>query len=210
MRQKDSLDRYIDHDLLLEQRLIWIGSNVRDDGEESGTDAAMSERLIKSLNILQLGAKAEEPITIQMANLGGVWHHGMAMYDAIRACRAHIKIECFGFCMSAAAILLQAADERILHANCRFMIHDGEDGYVGKPRDFEAWARESNKLRRDMYRIFAERSGQSVGYWSKRCAVDYIMSSEEAVREGLADSVVQPFKKFDKRKPKPRRKPKKA
>lgn len=196
MRHKDSIERYIDHDVLLEQRLIWVGSNILENGEESGTNAHMAEHLIKNLNILQLGPKGEEPITIQMNNLGGIWHHGIAMYDAIRACRAPVRIEATGYCMSMATVVLQAADERILHPNCRVMIHDGEDGYYGHAKNFELWARESKILRHDMYKIYAERSGKPVGYWDKRCTLDRIMSAEEAVREGLADRVLPPVKNF--------------
>lgn len=201
MRHKDSIDRYLDHDLLLEQRLIYIGSSIYENGEESGVDANMAERLVKSLQILQMGPKAEEPITIQMNSLGGSWHHGAAMYDAIRACKAHVRIECMGYCMSMATVILQSGDDRVLHPNVRFMIHDGSDGFAGRARDFERWGDESKYLRKEMYRIFAERSGQPVGYWAKKCSDDTIMSAEQAVREGLADQVIPHVKQFGRKRP---------
>lgn len=199
---KDSIDRYFDYDFHLEGRLIWIGSNSADlEGNESGTDAIMAERLIKALDMLEMGPKALDPITIKMNNLGGFWHHGMAMFDRIRACKAHVTIEAMGYCMSMSSVILQAADSRVLHPNVRFMIHDGQDGFSGHARNFEAWGRESAKIRREMYRIYSERSGQPVGYWAKKCVVDFIMSAEEAVREGLADSIVSPSKQIEKKRP---------
>jgi hypothetical protein len=49
---------------------------------ESGTDAAMAERAIKNLHILDNASS--EPITIITNNLGGSVFHGMAIYDAIK------------------------------------------------------------------------------------------------------------------------------
>jgi ATP-dependent Clp endopeptidase proteolytic subunit ClpP len=206
---KDSTDRLFDYDLHLETRTLWVGSQWSNAEDEGGTDAIMAEKLVKGLHLLSTGAKAEEPIIIKMNNLGGFWHHGMAMYDAIRACKASVTIEAMGYCMSMGSVILQAADRRVLHPNCRFMIHDGGDGYSGHARNFEAWGRESTKIRREMYRIYAERSGKPVGYWAKRCVVDWMMSAEEALREGLADEVLQSVKQFNKtvvKKPRKRKK----
>lgn len=206
---KDSIDRFFDYDFHLETRTLWVGSQWSNAEDEAGTDAIMAERLIKALHLLTSGPRAEEPILIKMDNLGGFWHHGMAMYDAIRACKAHVTIEAMGYAMSMGSVILQAADRRIMHSNCRFMIHDGGDGYSGHARNFEVWGRESAKIRREMYRIYAERSGKPIGYWSKRCVIDWVMSADEAVREGLADEVLPPLKQFNKapvRKPRKRRK----
>ena len=200
MRHKDTIERYLDHDLLLEERRLWIGSGVLESGEETGTDAHMAERLIKNLNILQMGPKGEEPIIIQMNNLGGLWAHGMAMYDAIKACKAPVRIEAIGYCMSMGSVILQAADERILYPNTQIMVHDGSDGYEGHARNFEAWANESKRARQKMYSIYAERSKKSSAYWAKKCVVDWSMSAEQAVEEGLADMILQPAKNFTPRR----------
>lgn len=209
---KDSIDRYFDYDLHLESRTLWLGSVHVDMETESGTDASMAERAVKALHLLSQGPKAHEPILIQMNNLGGSWYHGMAVYDAIRACPAHVRIEASGFCMSMGSCILQAGDERILTPNARVMIHDGHEGFAGHARNFEAWGHESKRIRQEMYRLYAERSGQPVGYWAKRCIIDYILTAQQAVQEGLADSIKQPTKSFNavKVKAKPKKKRRKA
>ena len=200
MRQKDSVEHYFGHELHVEERLLWVGSqHVTASGVESGTDASMSERLIKGLNVLQTGPNKNKPIRIQMSNFGGYWHHGIAMYDAIRACRAKVTMEVFGPAMSMGSIILQAADVRLLHPMSKIMIHDGQDGFWGHARNFEAAAVESKRLRKEMYEIYAERSGKPVEYWEKKCMVDYYLSAEEAVAEGLADKILPPVKVFKKK-----------
>jgi len=114
----------------------------------------------------------------------------MAIYDAIKACPCHVTIEVMGQAMSMGSIILQAADERILHPNSCVMVHDGYDSmHSTHPKIFEAWAKQSEKLRKKMYEIYAERSGKDSKYWEKKCAFDFILDAKQAVSEGLADSV---------------------
>jgi ATP-dependent Clp protease, protease subunit len=187
---RESIDRFFDYDVHVETRTIYMGSIVSNETYESGTDAILAERMIKALTLL--GTTPDKPIRILMNNLGGYWFHGMAIYDAIKACPAHVTIEVFGQAMSMGSIILQAADDRILHPNAWVMVHDGTDGFAGTPKSFEAWAVHSKKIRKKMYEIYAERSGKPASYWEKKCANDYILSAVEAVEEGLADSVSIP------------------
>jgi ATP-dependent Clp protease protease subunit len=181
---KDSIDRFFDYDLHAETRTIFVG-----DSSEEGVDALMAERVIKALHLF-VTADPQKEIRIILNSAGGFWTHGMAIYDAIKSCPAHITVEVYGNCMSMASIILQAADERLLHPNATFMIHDGQDGYVGIPKSFEAWADYSKMIRKKMYKIYAEKSGKSVSFWEKKCVADFILNAEETVAMGLADKVV--------------------
>jgi ATP-dependent Clp protease protease subunit len=181
---KDSIDRFFDYDLHTETRTIFVG-----DASEDGVDALMAERVIKALHLF-VTADAGKEIRLILNSAGGYWTHGMAIYDAIKACPAHITIEVYGNCMSMATVILQAADERILHPGVTFMIHDGSDGYVGNTRDFEAWAKHSKIIRKRMYEIYAEKSGKPTSYWEKKCGTDFILEAKQAVALGLADKVV--------------------
>jgi ATP-dependent protease ClpP protease subunit len=79
---------------------------------------------------------------------------------------------------------MQAADSRIMMPNANMMIHDGTEHLNGHCRNVEAWAAHAKKVRHIMYKIYADRSGKSVPYWSKRCVIDLILSAEEAVEIG--------------------------
>jgi len=115
---------------------------VSDDGEESGTDSHMAERVIKNLQILEnVSESGEDPITIVMNNPGGCWFSGMAIYNAIQACKNHVTIICYGQVMSMGSIIFQAADERIMSEDCDMMIHYGENGFFGNAKSFIKWAK---------------------------------------------------------------------
>jgi ATP-dependent Clp protease protease subunit len=149
----------------------------------------MSERLIKALYLLQ--QKPEEPIRIILNSFGGCWYNGMAIYDAIRSCPAHVTIEVFGAAMSMGSIILQAADERVIHPNATIMVHDGYETRVGDiPKTFENWADYSKVTRRKMYEIYAEKSGKTVQFWEKRCQADFILSATQAKELKLVDKIV--------------------
>lgn len=194
---KDAIDRFFEYDIYVEARTLYFGSVHTDiDASESGVDAALANRIIKGIIFLQNQSK--EKITIIMNTYGGSWYHGLAIYDAILASPCPVRIEVMGSAMSMGAVILQAANERILHPNCRIMIHDGtEDDMPAdmSPKSFQAWAEESKRNAKLMYQMFATKShNKDLKYWEKRCANDYILTAEQAIAEGLADSIAVPCK----------------
>lgn len=186
---RESLNAFFEYDIHIDTRTIYMGTvSVTDDHEDTGVDAQLAERTIKSL--LVLGAN-NKPINIIMNNIGGDWFHGMAIYDAIQACKAHITIKVLGQAMSMGSIILQAADRRLLYPNATIMVHDGyASSDLVNPKSLQAWAKNSSRLCANMYKIYAQRSGKSMKYWEKKCSNDYIMTAEQAVAEGLADGIV--------------------
>jgi ATP-dependent Clp protease protease subunit len=198
---KESVDRFFDYDIYVEARTLYFGSVESDlNGEESGVDAALANRIIKGLRFLQ--NLSHEPITIIMNTYGGSWYHGLGIYDAIRASPCIVRIEVLGAAMSMGAVILQAADERILHPNSTIMIHDGTEDEMPSsmtPKTFQAWAEESKRNLRRSYQILASRShNKDLKYWELRCCSDYILTAEQAVAEGLADYVAYPKPKAAK------------
>jgi len=182
---KESIDRYFDYDLHIETRTIYIG-----DSEDNGVGPLMAERVIKAFTLFNM--TPDKPVRIILNTLGGSVWHGYAIYDAIKASPCHVTIEVMGSAMSMGSIILQAADERIMHPNAIFMIHDGSETYEEKThvRDIERWAEYSKKIDRPrMYQIFAEKSGKPAHYWEKKSVNDYILTAEQVVEEGLADKV---------------------
>jgi ATP-dependent Clp protease protease subunit len=189
---RDSVDRFFDQDIWLESRTIYIGANHTNlVNEEYGMDEispATAERTIKGLAILD-SQNQDRSIRIILNSPGGDIYQGLAIYDAIKRCQSQVEILATGQCMSAASIILQAADTRTLSPNCLVMVHDGEDGYSGHPSNLEAWAKISKQTSQLMYRIYSERSGKTPAYWAKKCKQDYILTAEEAIAEGLADNI---------------------
>lgn len=179
---RENIDRWFDYDIHLETRTIYVGDSTEDE-----VGPLLAERVIKAL--LLLSAHKEEPIKIILNTMGGCWHNGMAIYDAIKANPCHVVVEVMGSAMSMGSVILQAADERVLHPNATVMIHDGSEFFQGHARNMEVWGAQSKVVRKRMYEIYAERSGKPVTYWEKRCTIDYVLTAAEAVQEGLADKI---------------------
>lgn len=196
---KESIDRFFDYDIHVESRTIYVGSVQHDiENGDSGIDGALAERTIKAIALLS--TTPDKPIKIILNSTGGDWYSGMAIYGAIRNCPCYVTIEVMGSAMSMASIIFQGADERIIHPDAVVMVHDGTESMQGHAKNFETWAEQSKAVRERMYEIYAERSGKSKNYWEKKCTIDYVMTAEKAVEEGLADSVVEypPLAKVEK------------
>jgi ATP-dependent protease ClpP protease subunit len=165
---------------------------------ESGVDAHMWSRLEKGLGILEkwpLLAEQENTITIVMNNPGGDMYHMFGMYDRIRSSACHITIEASGYVMSAASVILQAADKRRMHEHATMMIHHGSDGFRGHAKDFQSAAKENARLQEMLYGIYLERLRQKDSKFSKNrlkemMKFDRYIPAHEAVELGLADEII--------------------
>jgi ATP-dependent Clp endopeptidase proteolytic subunit ClpP len=190
---RDDVDKLYDYDLYIPSRTIYMGSVSSDESGESGVEAIMAERVIKALHLLD---QKDEPITIIMNNPGGDWYHGMAIYDAIKACKSHITIKVMGMAMSMGGIILQAADERIMAPNSRFMMHYG---YMGMDsthsKTFDKWADENKRINSEMELLLLEKIQEVKPSFTLKglqdlLNYDTIYTAQEAVDMGLADKVL--------------------
>lgn len=189
---RDDVDKLYDYDLYIPSRTIYMGSVESDmENGESGVEAVMAERVIKALHLLD---QKNEPITIIMNNPGGDWFHGMAIYDAIKACQSHITIKVYGMAMSMGGVILQAADKRIMMPNSRFMMHYGYMGFDGHSKTFDKWADENKRINREMEQIFLDKMQEINPSFTLKQLQDLldhdtIYTSQETVAAGLADEV---------------------
>ena len=160
--KKDDVDQFMDNDIYLPTRTIYMGSvNSLDDGEEAGVDHSMAERMSKALHILDTydaaARNGEKPITIVMNNTGGDVIHGMAIYDTISNCKNHVTIKVSGHAMSMGSIILQAADKRIMSKNSKIMIHYGYSGVNAHAKTSYQWNKFSKEYDRWMEDMFMEK-----------------------------------------------------
>jgi len=190
---------YFDYGVHVPKRKIYLGSSFSDEEwGESGIDFYTAEKLIKSLDILE--SMNYEPITILYNMIGGDWYHGLAMYDVMRSCKSHITIIGFGQVRSMGTIVMQGADERVLSEHARFMIHDGEEGYLGKPKDVINFAKESKYTLDLCYEIYYEalkdkhfkgvKKKKAIEQISKWCDTDTYFGAEDSVKMGFVDRLL--------------------
>lgn len=190
---RDDVDKLYDYDLFIPGKIVYIGSVTADiEHGESGVDAVMAERAIKALTLLD---QSDGDITIILNNPGGDWFHGMAIYDAIRQCKNHVIVKVYGMAMSMGGVILQAADERIMMPNAKFMMHYGSMGMQEThAKIFKKWADESERINDDMEQIFLEKMREKdpdfkLKKLKEMLDYDTILTAEETVKLGLADKV---------------------
>jgi ATP-dependent Clp protease protease subunit len=189
---KDDIDRLFEYGIYLPSRTIYLGSAYSDwDGHESGVDHMMAEKIIKALHIIDI---TQEPITIVMNNPGGDVYHGMAIFDAIQACKSHVTIRAIGYAMSMGSIILQAADERVLTPNARVMIHYGYCGFNDHAKTVKKWSEEFDKLNEWMEQLYLQKIKEKNPLFTLEkvkdmCNFDTILNAIETVDLGLADRI---------------------
>jgi len=194
----DEIDKFYENDIYIPSRTIFMGSFGADwDGNETGVNHAMAENVIKGLHILDRIAPkppASDEITIIMNNPGGEWYHGMAIFDAIQECQSKVTIRATGHAMSMGSIILQAADERVMTPNAKFMIHYGTSGFSNHTKIVQKWAEEDKKVMEQMEQIYMDRITQKHPKFTLKklrdmLNFDTILTAQETVDLGLADRI---------------------
>lgn len=123
---KDEIDRYHEYGIHVPSRTIFLSSGSGDEEGENIIDFHMAKTAIKNLHLLDLSAPSgDRPINVIINSAGGDTYHGLAIIDAITACKNRVKVTAYGYCMSMAGWILQAGDNRIMSKNCKLMLHVG-------------------------------------------------------------------------------------
>jgi len=99
---------------------------------------------------------------------------------------------CTGMAASMGAVLLcaGAAGKRTALKHSRVMIHQPLGGAQGQATDIEITAREIQKLKKELYDIIANHSGQTYDKVWADSDRDYWMTSTEAKEYGMIDEVL--------------------
>ena len=191
---RDDIDKFFDYEIHVPSRTVYMGSVTHSISEgESGTDGAMAERVVKALHLLDRASK--EPITIIMNNIGGDEVHGMAIYDAIKACKSHVTVQVFGHAMSMGSIIMQAADTRVMAPNAKMMIHYGTVSFSGHAKTVQKMDKEAEKYDKwmeNMYldKIHVKHPDFKLVKLKRMLDFDTFFWSQEAVDMGLCDMVL--------------------
>lgn len=190
---RNYIDWYYDYGIYMPTKSLYMGSEGSHDGAETGTDFLMTERVLKGLHVLD--RSTTQGITIIMNNIGGDDYHGLAIYDAIQSCENHVTIKVFGHAMSMGAVILQAADTRIMAPHSRFMMHYGSLGIEDHTKTVEKWAEESKKTNDWMEEVFIEKIREKKPRYARAklrelLKFDTILTAQETVDLGLANKIL--------------------
>ncbi|BCJ86177.1 ATP-dependent Clp endopeptidase proteolytic subunit ClpP [Effusibacillus dendaii] len=168
---------------LLKDRIIFLGSEI---------DDMVANSVIAQLLFLT-AEDSEKDISLYINSPGGSITAGMAIFDTMQFIKPDVSTICVGMAASMGAFLLTAGakGKRLALPNAEVMIHQPLGGARGQATDIKIAAERILRMRDQLNRIIAERSGQPLEKVERDTDRDYFMSAEEAKEYGLIDKVIE-------------------
>jgi ATP-dependent Clp protease protease subunit len=177
-------------DLLLENRIVFLGSSPETGGNPAITDY-LANITIQKLLFLQYENRNQE-IHLYINCPGGSVTATLAIYDTMQFLDCPIATYCMGLAASGAAIILAAGTKGKRYAlpHSKIMAHQPWGQVGGQVSDIEIQATEILKDRRRLNEILARHTGMSAEMIEKETERDRYFSAQEAKEFGLVDDVL--------------------
>lgn len=140
---------------------------------------------------------ARRDVQMYINSPGGSVYAGLGIYDTMQWINPDVATICTGLAASMGAVLqcAGAKGKRTALPHARIMIHQPLGGAQGQASDIEITAREIQKLKKELYDIISNHSGQPFDKVQQDSDRDYWMTAEEAKAYGMIDDVLTKTKK---------------
>ena len=180
-RQLNVAQMYVFSRLMMD-RIIFLGTGIND----------QVANIVQAQLLFLESADAKKDIQIYMNSPGGSVYAGLGIYDTMQVVSPDVATICTGIAASMGAVLLCAGakGKRSALKHSRVMIHQPMGGAQGQASDMEITLQEILKLKRELYEIIADHSGQAFDKVEHDSDRDYWMTSEEAKAYGMIDEVL--------------------
>ncbi len=167
---------------LMMDRIIFLGTGIDD----------QVANIIQAQLLFLESTDPKKDIQIYLNSPGGSVYAGLGIYDTMQYISPDVATICTGMAASMGAVLLCAGakGKRTALTHSRVMIHQPLGGAQGQASDIEITAREIIKLKKELYDIIANHSGQTFDKVSEDSDRDYWMKAEEAKAYGMIDEVL--------------------
>ncbi len=167
---------------LMMDRIIFLGTQIND----------YTANVIQAQLLFLDSADPGKDISIYLNTPGGSVYAGLGIYDTMQFIGSDVATICTGVAASMGAILLVSGTKgkRSALKHSRVMIHQPMGGAQGQASDIEITAREIQKLKKELYTIIADHSGNTYKKIEKDSDRDYWMTAQEAVDYGMIDQVL--------------------
>jgi ATP-dependent Clp protease protease subunit len=167
---------------LMMDRIIFLGTGIND----------QVANIVQAQLLFLESADAKKDIQIYMNSPGGSVYAGLGIYDTMQVVAPDVATICTGMAASMGAVLLCAGTKgkRSALKHSRVMIHQPMGGAQGQASDMEITLQEILKLKKELYEIIANHSGQDFDKVQQDSDRDYWMTSEEAKSYGMIDEVL--------------------
>ncbi|MCH8023863.1 MAG: ATP-dependent Clp endopeptidase proteolytic subunit ClpP [Candidatus Marinimicrobia bacterium] len=167
---------------LLKERIIFLGTPI---------DDTVASLIIAQLLFLEAD-EPEKDISLYINTPGGTVTAGLAILDTMQFVKPAIATICMGQAASMGAVLLAAGapGKRSALPNARIMIHQPMGGVEGQASDIEIQATEIINLKKDLNRLLASLTKQSLRKVEKDTDRNFFMSAEKAKAYGIIDEIL--------------------
>lgn len=167
---------------LLKERIIWLGSEVRDDN----ANAICAQMLLLD---------AEDPnrdIYLYINSPGGSVTAGMAIYDTMQYVKPDVVTVATGLAASMGQFLLSAGTKgkRYITPHARVLMHQPSGGAGGSATDIRINADLIIAMKHELAEITAAHTGHSIEQILADSDRDHWFSAAEALDYGFVDHIV--------------------
>jgi len=172
---------------LMMDRIIFLGM---------GIDSQVANIIIAQLLFLE-SADPKKDATIYLNTPGGSVYDGLAIYDTMNLIRPDVATTVTGMAASMGFVLATSGTKgkRSALKHSRLMQHQPLGGAEGQASDIEITANQIKLLKKELYEIIADNTGQKYDKIYADCDRDYWMTAAEARDYGAIDNVIQIVKK---------------
>lgn len=167
---------------LMMDRIIFLGTGIND----------QVANIVQAQLLFLESADASKDIQIYINSPGGGVYAGLGIYDTMQFIKPDVATICTGMAASMGAVLLCAGTKgkRSALPHSRVMIHQPLGGAQGQASDIEITAREILTLKKELYEIISNHSGQPYDKVHADSDRDYWMKADKAKEYGMIDEVL--------------------
>ena len=174
---------------LLKERVVFLVGTVED---------YMANIVVAQLLYLE-SENPDKDIHVYINSPGGSVSAGLSIYDTMQFINCDVSTICVGQAASMGALLLGGGKKgkRFALPHSRIMVHQPSAGFQGQATDIDIHAKEVLELKHRLNKIMSTHTGQKISKIEKDLERDNFMSSDDAVKYGLVDTVLTKRKELD-------------
>jgi ATP-dependent Clp protease protease subunit len=167
---------------LLKERIIWLGSEVRDENANA----------ICAQMMLLAAEDPDKDIFLYINSPGGSITAGMAIYDTMQYIQPDVATVAMGMAASMGQFLLSsgAKGKRYATPHTRVLMHQPLGGLGGTASEIKIQADLILSMKREMAELTAEQTGKSVEQIIADGDRDHWYTAPEALEYGFIDRIV--------------------
>lgn len=136
-----------------------------------------------------------KPVSVFINSTGGDFFEALGIYNGLRTYSGSVMTQVDSLAASAASIIAQAGDERVMVDKSQMMIHDAWGIAAGGADDMRKYADVLEQVSGSIADIYADHGDLTAGEYRDMMRAETWLSDEAAIEAGLADKILIPQSK---------------